>query len=101
MTTRPLTLWQSRVLLLLTLEPQLVEEITNRMADRGAVLNTSRMRQLLEELTAAGLVTQTPRQGNAGTRYGLGAGPAIDAALDQAYEVTEGRSASLPRQPHP
>jgi DNA-binding IclR family transcriptional regulator len=98
MTTRPITLWQSRVLLLLTLEPQAVEEITNRMADRGAVLNTSRVRQLLEELTTLRLVTQTPRQGNAGARYGLGAGPAVDAALDQAYELINGRPASSPRQ---
>ncbi|KQR18880.1 hypothetical protein [Deinococcus sp. Leaf326] len=95
----PLTFWQVRILLLLTLEPQSVEEVSNRMAERGAVLDTSRVRQLLDELLAAGLLTQTPRKGHAGARYALGAGPAIDAALDQAYEVVKGQPASGPRKP--
>lgn len=86
----PPTFWQARVLLLLTLEPQSVEEVSNRMADRGAVLNTSRVRQLLDELLVLGLVTQIPRKGHAGTRYGLGSGPVVDAALDQAYEIING-----------
>ena len=45
----------------------------------------SPVRQMLDELLAAGLVTQIPRKGRAGTRYGLG--PAIDTTLDQAYEI--------------
>lgn len=99
MTSPPLTFWQARVLLLLTLEPQSVEQVTNRIADRGAVLNTGRVRQLLDELLAVGLLTPTPRKGHAGARYALGAGPAIDAALDQTYEVVKGQPASAPRKP--
>ncbi|KQR02005.1 hypothetical protein [Deinococcus sp. Leaf326] len=88
----PLTFWQARVLLLLTLEPQSVDEVSSRMAERGAVLNNSRVRQLLDELLAAGLVTQVPRKGHAGTRYGLGVVPAVDTALDQAYEIVASQS---------
>ena len=69
------------------LEPQSVEEVSNRMADRGAVLNTGRVRRLLDELLAAGLMTQIPHKGHAGTRYRLGSGPAVDEALDQDHEI--------------
>jgi hypothetical protein len=88
----PPTFWQARILLLLTLEPQSVDEVSSRMAERGAVLNNSRVRQLLDELLALGLVIQTPRKGHAGARYGLGSGPEVERALDQAYEIVASQS---------
>lgn len=83
----PLTFWQARILLLLTLEPQSVEEVSNQMAERGAVLNASRVRQLLDELLAARWVAQTLHQGHAGARYRLASGLAVNTALNQAYEI--------------
>lgn len=90
MTAVPLTFWQARVLLLVTLEPQTVEEVTNRIAARGAILDPARVRQLLEELRELGLLDHQPQTGRVGNRYWLGTGPLIERALDDAYAVVKG-----------
>lgn len=98
MTARPLTFWQARVLLLLTLEPQSVKQVADRIAGRGAVLDEGRVQQLLGELTALGLLEHQPQKGRTGSRYWLGSGPVVEAALDQAYEVVTGNRLHQARQ---
>lgn len=98
MTVRPLTFWQARVLLLMTLEPQSVKDVADRIAVRGAVLDLSRVQQLLGELAALGLLGHKAQQGRTGGRYWLGSGPAIEDALDQAYGVVTGNRLYTPRQ---
>ena len=87
MTALALTFWQARILLLLTLESQSVNEVADRIAVQGALLDLSRVQQLLKELSALGLLEHTPKKGHAGGRYALGSGPAVDEALDQAHEI--------------
>ncbi|KQR00511.1 hypothetical protein [Deinococcus sp. Leaf326] len=89
MTAPPLTFWQARALLLLTLEPQSVNDVADRIAVRGAVLDLSRVQQVLNELTALGLLGHTLKKGREGGRYWLGSGAAVEDALDQAYEVVK------------
>lgn len=90
MTPLPLTFWQARILLLMTLEPQSVEEVTNRIAERGAVLDPARVRQLLDELKDLGLLEYTLKMGRTGSRYWLGTDPGVEQALDDAYAVVKG-----------
>lgn len=92
MTAVPLTFWQARVLLLVTLDPQSVEEVTNRIAARGAVLDPARVRQLLDELKALGLLEHTSKTGRTGGRYWLSADPLVEQALDDAYAVVKSGS---------
>lgn len=98
MTATPLTFWQARVLLLLTLDSQSVNDVADRIALRGTMLDPSRVQQLLNELTALGLLEHTPKKGHAGGRYWLGSGPVVEDALDQAHEVVTGNRLYQPRQ---
>ena len=98
MISPPLTFWQARVLLLLTLESQSVNDVADRIAVQGTLLDLSRVQQLLHELSALGLLEHTPRKGHAGARYSLGSGPTVEEALDQAYEVVTSNQLNTPRQ---
>lgn len=98
MTAGPLTFWQARVLLLMTLDSQSVNDVAVRIALRGAMLDLSRVQQLLNELTGLGLLEHTPKKGHAGGRYWLGSGSAVEDALDQAYVVVTGNRLYQPRQ---
>ena len=85
-----LTFWQARLLLLMTLEPQSVKAVADRIALRGAMLDLSRVQQLVSELTVLGLLEYRAQQERTGGRYWLSSGPAVEDALDQAYEVVIG-----------
>lgn len=88
----PLGIWQARVLLVMTLEPQTVKDITDRLATRGALLDPSRVRFVLEELKDLGLLDHAPQVGRAGSQYWLGSGPRVERALDDAYVVVRSSS---------
>lgn len=89
MTAPPLTFWQARALLLLTLESQSMNDMADRIAVRGAVLDLLHARQILNELTTLGLLEHTLKRGREGGCYWLRSGAAVEDALDQAYEVVK------------
>lgn len=97
MTTSALTFWQARVLLLLTLEPQSVKAVADRIAVRGDMLDLSRIQQLLSELAALDLLEHRAQQGRTGGRYWLSSGPAVEDALDQAYVTVTGNQLYMTR----
>ena len=94
----PLTFWQARVILLVTLAPQSVRDITDRVAGKGTVLDPARIRQLLYELKDMGLLEHAPQLGRAGSRYWLGSEPAVEKALDEAYLIVKGSSSRQSRR---
>ncbi|KQR24854.1 hypothetical protein ASF71_19290 [Deinococcus sp. Leaf326] len=98
MTAPPLTFWQARVLLLMTLETQSVNDVAVRIALRGAMLDLSRVQELLRELTALGLLEYTPKRGHAAGRYQLGSGSVVEDALDQADVIVRGNRPHSTRQ---
>ncbi|WP_235514446.1 hypothetical protein [Deinococcus sp. Leaf326] len=72
------------------MESKSLNDVAVRIALRGAMLDLSRVQQLLGELTALGLLEHTPKRGHAGGRYWLGSGAAVEDALDHAYAVVKG-----------
>lgn len=92
-----ITAHQARVLLLVSLEGESVTEVADRLAERGHVQTSARVRQLLDELTSVGVLQREGGKGRMGSRYRLGGGMAVEVALDRAYGLAE--EARAPGQP--
>lgn len=87
MTAHTLTLPQAHVLLTLSLEPQSVNDLLTRLAKRGHQMEPSSVRFLLKSLVTLGLAVLDRRHQGAKLHYRLAHGVAVEAALEQAYEL--------------
>ncbi|AFD27435.1 hypothetical protein DGo_PB0166 (plasmid) [Deinococcus gobiensis I-0] len=91
MTPLPLTFWQARILLLMTQEPQSLNDVTHQLATHGKVLRLSRLEIIIEELRARELLGHLPQRDALESRYWLRSGPAAEEALHEAYGVVKNR----------
>lgn len=57
------------------------------LAERGQQAQPATLRRALDHLAAVGLVEVEKATGRSGTRFRLGSGAAVEAALDRAYEL--------------
>lgn len=80
---------QASALLSLSLEPQSLNAVADRLTLRGYVTELHRTRQLLQELVELGLADCTRAPRRMGAHYWLASGPAVDTALDQAYALVQ------------
>lgn len=85
-----ITAHQARVLLLVSLEGESVTEVADRLAERGHLQTSARVRQLLDELTSVGVLRREGGKGRMGARYRLGGGMVVEVALDRAYALAQG-----------
>lgn len=87
MTSSTLAPMQAHVLLLLSLEPQSVTEVTVRLVQRNHVLELSSIQFLLNSLVNLGVAVMDRDQNGMRRHYRLAQGVVVEEVLEQAYQL--------------